>query len=123
MLLQVKASLNHGDWLPWLKQQQESGLIGFSESTAKRYMRVAANRSHVTDLEAPSIRAALELLSDKEPGAEQADPNAKPANSLSVVLRKAKLNPTSAASKSGNWKPMQRGWKPASIGGRTEFRR
>ena len=71
MLLQIKASLNHGAWLPWLKQQQESGSIDFSESTAKRYMRVAANRSRVTDLEAPSIRAALELLSDKEPTEQQ----------------------------------------------------
>ena len=34
-------------------------------------MRVAANRSRVTDLEAPSIRAALELLSDKEPSEQQ----------------------------------------------------
>ena len=34
-------------------------------------MRVAANRSHVTDLEAPSIRAALELLSEKEPEEQQ----------------------------------------------------
>lgn len=71
MLLQVKASLNHGEWLPWLKQQQESGTIEFSDSTAKRYMRVASNRSHVTDLEAPSIRAALELLSDREPEPQQ----------------------------------------------------
>ena len=71
MLLQIKASKQHGEWLPWLKQQQESGAIDFSESTAKRYMRVAANRSRVTDLEAPSIRAALELLSDKEPEEQQ----------------------------------------------------
>ena len=30
MLLQVKASLKHGEWLPWLKQQQESGAVEFT---------------------------------------------------------------------------------------------
>ena len=75
MLLQVKASLNHGEWLPWLKQQQESGAIGFSHSHATRYMKLASNIARAQHLtEAPSIRAALELLSDKEPDAEQADP-------------------------------------------------
>ena len=58
MLLQVKASLPHGRWLSWLKQQQESGAIEFSERTASKYMRVAANRNHGSDLEAPSIRAS-----------------------------------------------------------------
>ena len=57
--------LNHGEWLPWLKRQQESGAISFTERTASKYMRVASNRNHGSDLiEAPSIRAALELLSD-----------------------------------------------------------
>lgn len=72
MLLQVKASLNHGEWLPWLKQQQESGAIGFSQPTASKYMKLAANYNRDFNLTvAPSIRAALELLSDKEPEAEQ----------------------------------------------------
>ena len=74
MLLQVKASLSHGEWLPWLKQQQESGAIGFSRMTATKYMRLAANINRGLHLpEAPSIRAALELLSDKEPDDEQLD--------------------------------------------------
>lgn len=73
LLLQVKASLNHGEWLPWLKQQQESGAIGFSHMTATKYMRLAANINRDLYLpETTSIRAALELLSDKEPGEEQA---------------------------------------------------
>ncbi len=72
MLLQVKASLSHGEWLPWLRQQQESGAIRFTERTASKYMRIASNRNHGSDLlEAPSIRAALELLSDKEPTEQQ----------------------------------------------------
>ncbi len=60
MLLQVKASLPHGRWLPWLKQQQESGAIGFSQQTASKYMKLAANYNHERNLsEAPSIRAGL----------------------------------------------------------------
>lgn len=74
MLLQIKASKQHGEWLPWLKQQQESGAISFSHKTATKYMNLAANMNRGSYLaEAPSIRAALELLSDKEPDAEQAD--------------------------------------------------
>lgn len=71
MLLQVKASLKHGEWLPWLKQQRETGQIDFSDETAKRYMRVASNRSRVTDLAPTSIRAALELLTEDKPAEPQ----------------------------------------------------
>jgi predicted metal-dependent hydrolase len=61
------ASLAHGQWLPWLKAQQESGAIEFTERTASRYIRVASNRTRVSDSEnSPSIRAALELLTDKD---------------------------------------------------------
>lgn len=71
MLLQVKASLKHGEWLPWLREQQESGAIDFSQKTATTYMRLASNRQRAADLIEPqSIRAALELLSDKEPEAD-----------------------------------------------------
>ena len=62
MLLQVKASLSHGEWLPWLKQQQESGAIQVSQQTASKYMKLASNYNRERNLlEAPSIRAALEL--------------------------------------------------------------
>jgi hypothetical protein len=36
MLLDVKAGLGHGEWLPWLKKN-----ITFSERTAQTYMRLA----------------------------------------------------------------------------------
>ncbi len=65
--------MKHGEWLPWLKQQRETGQIDFSDETAKRYMRVASNRSRVTDLAPTSIRAALELLTeDKSEEAQSA---------------------------------------------------
>lgn len=68
MLLQVKASKAHGEWLPWLNGEIESGRLKVGERQARRYMQVASNRTREANLvEAPSIRAALELLSDKEP--------------------------------------------------------
>lgn len=74
MLLQVKASKKHGEWLPWLKQQQESVAIGFSHMTATKYMRLAANINRGLYLpETTSIRAALELLSDQEPTEQQGE--------------------------------------------------
>lgn len=67
MLLEVKASMAHGQWLLWLKQQQDSGQLIVGERQARRYMQLASNRTRETDLlELPSIRAALELLSDKD---------------------------------------------------------
>jgi uncharacterized protein (DUF3084 family) len=66
MLLQKKADLAHGQWLPWLKEQREAGVIEFTDRTANRYIKIASNPTRVSDLpDQPSIRAALELLSDK----------------------------------------------------------
>lgn len=71
MLLQVKASLNHGEWLPWLNGEIEAGRLEVKRSQANTYMRVASNYQRAGNLEGvTSIRAALELLSDKEPEAE-----------------------------------------------------
>lgn len=72
MLLQIKASLNHGEWLPWLNGEIESGRLVVKRSQANSYMRLAANYQRAGNLEqASSIRAALELLSDKEPEEQQ----------------------------------------------------
>lgn len=72
MLLQIKASLNHGEWLPWLNGEIESGRLVVKRSQANSYMRLAANYQRAGNLEqASSIRAALELLSDKEPSEQQ----------------------------------------------------
>ena len=35
-LIEAKAQLAHGEWLPWLKEKVE-----FSEATAQRFMRIA----------------------------------------------------------------------------------
>lgn len=71
MLLQVKASKEHGEWLPWLNGEIESGRLKVEKRQAQRYMRLGSNTSCMTYLEPKSINAALELLSDKEPDAEQ----------------------------------------------------
>lgn len=72
MLLQVKASLNHGEWLPWLNGEIESGRLQVKVRQTQKYMQLASNTHRGAYLEeAPSIRAALELLSDQEPKAEQ----------------------------------------------------
>jgi len=74
LLLQVKASLNHGEWLPWLNAEIESGRLTVAERTVHNYMRIARNSHRDANLtEAPSIRAALELLSDKEPEQQQGE--------------------------------------------------
>lgn len=72
MLLQVKANLYHGAWLPWLNGAIESGRLVVKRSQANSSMRLAANYQRAGNLEqASSIRAALELLSDKEPSEQQ----------------------------------------------------
>ena len=76
MLLQVKARLSHGEWLPWLDAEMDSGRLAVGLRQVQRYTKLASNTTRESFLlEAPSIRAALELLSDREPDAEQAPPS------------------------------------------------
>lgn len=74
MLLQVKASLQHGEWLPWLNGEIESGRLNVKVRQTQKYMQLASNTHRSAYLEdAPSIRAALELLSDKESTEQQGE--------------------------------------------------
>jgi hypothetical protein len=66
LLLEAKAQVKHGEWLPWLKEQ-----CSMSDRMAQRYIRLAQNRaaieanaSRVSDL---SIRGALAMLATKRP--------------------------------------------------------
>jgi hypothetical protein len=55
-----------------LNGEIESGRLTVFERTVHKYMRIARNSPRSAYLpEAPSIRAALELLSDKEPEEQQ----------------------------------------------------
>jgi hypothetical protein len=53
MLLEAKAKLRHGQWLPWLRQN-----VAFGERSAQGYMRLA-QRAHSLKVEALSLRDAL----------------------------------------------------------------
>lgn len=65
-LIEAKAMLSHGEWLPWLSEQAH-----FSEKTAQNYMRVARefpNPQLVADL---GVRKALALLELPPPDREE----------------------------------------------------
>ena len=58
-LIEAKAMLPHGEWLPWLTEQVE-----FSERTARNFMRLArewTNRQALTDLGAAKALTLLAL--------------------------------------------------------------
>lgn len=57
LLIEAKAQVRHGEWLPWL----EANFPG-SERTARGYMQVASNRQRVADL--GSYREALAELAE-----------------------------------------------------------
>jgi hypothetical protein len=59
-LLEAKAQVKHGEWLPWLDANFDA-----SERTARGYMAIASNRQRVADLEEPSLRKALEAVSHR----------------------------------------------------------
>lgn len=54
-LIEAKARLKHGEWLPWVRDN-----LDFSERTASRYMTIASNRTRVADL--GSVREAIAEL-------------------------------------------------------------
>ncbi|MBI4693428.1 MAG: DUF3102 domain-containing protein [Gammaproteobacteria bacterium] len=67
LLLEAKANIVHGEWLPWLAAHVE-----FSERTAQAYMRVARELPKLEGPEAQRVsdlplRAALEALSNPSP--------------------------------------------------------
>ncbi len=64
-LLEAKQLLQHGEWLPWLRDK-----VDFSEVSAQRFMKIAkefANPSPVTDLPYTKLLALLQVPeSDRE---------------------------------------------------------
>lgn len=59
-LNRAKAMVPHGNWLEWMKCH--CPLV--TERNAQRYMRIAANATRVSDMEATSIRVALQLCAE-----------------------------------------------------------
>lgn len=68
LLIEAKAQVRHGEWLPYLTQ------TGIPQKTANNYMRLAANQPRVADL--GSVREAL---------AELAEPRAVPELEVEAV--------------------------------------
>jgi hypothetical protein len=62
LLLEAKAPVAHGEWLPWIEAN-----LSFGGRQARKYMRVAANAQQLANRNCGSdlgINAALELLAD-----------------------------------------------------------
>lgn len=85
-LLEAKAQLKHGEWLPWLRDE-----VAFSEASAQRYMRLAREYGKsriVTDLGAGK---ALELLalpeSQREKFVEENDVSGMTREQLRQAIR------------------------------------
>jgi hypothetical protein len=57
LLLEAKAQLKHGQWLPWLKDHCQ-----ISERTARLYMRVAKNKTEIGNVADLTVRGAVALL-------------------------------------------------------------
>ena len=68
LLIEAKASVGHGDWLPWIEAN-----LSFGPRQARNYMRIArqsaeleeANRQRDSDL---TMREAVALLADNRQG-------------------------------------------------------
>lgn len=83
-LIEAKAKLNHGEWLPWLTEN-----IGYSEKQAENYMKIARNYSNpqlVADL---GMRKALSLLALPEGERESFVAEANVVDITSRELEKA----------------------------------
>ena len=64
LLLEQKATLKHGEWLPWVKEN-----LPFEHATASRYMGVYARRAEISHSEKFGLSDAYRLLAEpKEVG-------------------------------------------------------
>jgi Protein of unknown function (DUF3102) len=61
LLLEAKAQLNHGEWLPWLAEHCQ-----IPERTATHYMRLARHADEIGNVADLTVRGALELLAPED---------------------------------------------------------
>lgn len=92
MLRKAKATVGHGNWLPWLEQHCQ-----FSRRTAQTYMKIADRWDELTNGErAPellSVREGLRLLAN--PGEDASDHDALPWDGQ-LCLRMGEISETAA---------------------------
>ncbi len=94
MLIEAKAALPHGDWLPWIEEN-----CSFGERTARTYMRVArewpkleSNRQSVADL---SLARAIEIIAPPAPKPKiVADITPPKSPAITITAREIVENPT-----------------------------
>lgn len=82
LLSEQKASLEHGEWLPWVMMN-----CRFSDETARKYMLLSSNSNRGWNLsDVTSIRSALRLLSapEKKKEAPKEEPKVE-VNPFSVI--------------------------------------
>ena len=60
LLTEQKASLKHGEWLPWIKDN-----LPFSDRTARVYVRCFKNKAILAD--SATLGSAIKLLAEPEP--------------------------------------------------------
>lgn len=92
-LLEAKALLSHGEWLPWLTEQ-----VDFSEATAQNYMKLARRFSNPETFRDLGYSKALVLLALPEKSmaefievAHMVDGEEKTVNDMSVRELKAAI--------------------------------
>jgi len=88
MLIEAKARLKHGQWLPWLKDVMP-------ERTASHYMRLARSKNEIGNVADLSVRGAVKLLTARVEDTE-VDSGWKPA------LKKA-AKPASPVTLTSEW--------------------
>lgn len=70
LLTEAKATVRHGQWLPWLRENFPG-----AERTAQLYMRLARESATVADL--PSVRAAVAALTTPREAEAESEPERK----------------------------------------------
>jgi hypothetical protein len=75
LLAEQKASLNHGEWLPWLKVN-----VRFTARTASNYLRVFENRLRLKSETISDLTDAYNALTEHTE--EPADPTKRPQISI-----------------------------------------
>jgi hypothetical protein len=68
LLTDQKASLAHGEWIPWVESN-----LSFGDRQARRYMRIYENRTRVSDLDGPMREAVALLAEPKDQPVEDQD--------------------------------------------------
>jgi hypothetical protein len=78
LLVKVKNSLEHGEWMPWLKDN-----VSFHETTAVKYMRCFENRVQLKLSGPLTLEKAYRLMAGTGQRPKKQPPREKPASSAS----------------------------------------